>query len=499
MPSLSQFILLELEPSQLLFVVVFLGLGCLVCKAFYNALLHPLRKYPGPKLWAVSRIPYALMILSGKSHKKIFELHQKYGNVVRVAPDELSFVSSEAWKDVMGHRKHGQGENGKDPVFWQTQPRSVIAASRENHGRMRKILSHGFSAQSMIEQQPLIQKYVNLLIQRLHENCEDGKRPLDMVTWYNWTTFDIIGDLTFGEPFGCLEGSYYHPWVKFVFDRVKGAAIMTVLRRFPLGTTLLKAFMPKRLLKNFHAHLDLTKEKVAKRMQMGSQRSDFMDAMMKADNKQELSHAEIVDNSSLLIIAGSETTATTLSGVTFLLSTHPEVLKKLTEEVRSSFTCEDDIDLLSVQKLTYMMAVLNESFRIYPPVPTAIPRKTQAGGDTICGQYVPEDTLIGIWQWAIYHSPSNFTLPDSFVPERWLGDPRFTDNSNDALQPFSFGPRNCIGKNLAYAEMRLILARVIWNFNMEINTDSMGWLEQNEAYFLWQKPALYMHLTPRTV
>ncbi|KAM5520500.1 cytochrome P450 [Fusarium oxysporum f. sp. phaseoli] len=286
MLSLNQFAPLRLGPIQLLLAFVSLGFGYLVYKAFFNAFLHPLRNYPGPKLWAVSGIPRARMILSGEAHKKILELHQKYGDVVRVSPNELSYVSSEAWKDIMGHRKHGQGENGKDPVFWQTQPQSVIAANRENHGRMRKILSHGFSAQSMLEQQPLIQKYVNLLIQRLHENCDDGQRPLDMVTWYNWTTFDIIGDLTFGEPFGCLENSYYHPWVKFVFDRVKGATMITNLSRFPLGKTVVDAFIPKRLLENFHAHLNLTKEKVAKRMQMGRQRSDFMDAMMKADDKQ---------------------------------------------------------------------------------------------------------------------------------------------------------------------------------------------------------------------
>jgi cytochrome P450 len=98
-----------------------------------------------------------------------------------------------------------------------------------------------------------------------------------------------------------------------------------------------------------------------------------------------------VDNSSLLIIAGSETTATTLSGVTYLLLTHHEILQKTINEVRSSFSCEAEIDLLSVQKLSYMMAVLQETLRIYPPVPATIPRKTQPGGDVICGQYVPEN------------------------------------------------------------------------------------------------------------
>lgn len=101
-----------------------------------------------------------------------------------------------------------------------------------------------------------------------------------------------------------------------------------------------------------------------------------------------------MDNASLLIIAGSETTATTLSGVTYLLLTHPEVLQKTTDEVRSSFSNESEIDLLSVQKLNYMMAALQETLRMYPPVPTAIPRKAQPGGDVICGQYVPENVSI---------------------------------------------------------------------------------------------------------
>lgn len=103
-----------------------------------------------------------------------------------------------------------------------------------------------------------------------------------------------------------------------------------------------------------------------------------------------MTNSELIDNSSLLIIAGSETTATTLSGATYLLTTHPEVLARLSKEVRSTYSSEAEIDLLSVQKLSYMLAVLDETLRIYPPVPTAIPRITQPGGDVVCGKYMPE-------------------------------------------------------------------------------------------------------------
>lgn len=104
-----------------------------------------------------------------------------------------------------------------------------------------------------------------------------------------------------------------------------------------------------------------------------------------------MSDDEILDNSNLLLAAGSETTATTLSAVTYLLATHPIVYAKLAEEIRTAFTNEDEINLISVQQLKYMTAVLDETFRIYPPVPLAIPRKTPGlkTGQTICGQYLP--------------------------------------------------------------------------------------------------------------
>ena len=96
-------------------------------------------------------------------------------------------------------------------------------------------------------------------------------------------------------------------------------------------------------------------------------------------------------NTSLLIIAGSETTATLLSGVTYLLTTNPEALRRLTEEVRSTFQTEKEIDFTSVSSLQYMLACLDEALRMYPPAPLGLPRQTPKGGATIAGHYVPED------------------------------------------------------------------------------------------------------------
>lgn len=157
---------------------------------------------------------------------------------------------------------------------------------------------------------------------------------------------------------------------------------------------------------------------------------------------------EIEATSSILIIAGSETTATLLSGATYLLLQHPRVLETLTREIRSSFQAENDINFQNVAQLPYLHAVLEESLRLYPPVPSTFPRRTPSPGEMVCGRFVPEKTSVGVHQWATYRSERNFRDAESFIPERWLdgADARFADDDKKAFQPFSFGPRNCLGK-----------------------------------------------------
>lgn len=96
-------------------------------------------------------------------------------------------------------------------------------------------------------------------------------------------------------------------------------------------------------------------------------------------------------NSSTLVAAGSETTATLLSGLTFYLLTNPHTMKTLTEEVRSAFKSDEEIDFSSANNLPYLRACIEEALRIYPPTPSGLPRVVPKGGATICGQYVPED------------------------------------------------------------------------------------------------------------
>ncbi|KAH6647193.1 cytochrome P450 [Truncatella angustata] len=472
--------------------------GYFVCLAIYRVLLHPLRAFPGPISHRVSNFPRAFQSTRGELGFHVADLHRKYGPVVRLGPNELAFSDPQAWKDIYGHRTPGQEEFPKYLKFYKPfddMPSSVISADRNEHSALRRQLAHGFSERSMRGQEPIIGEYVDLLIQKLRANCEGGTKPLNMRNWLNWATFDIVGDLGFGSPFGCLDSSDYHPWVRLITDNIKQGALLNALQSVG-GRPIVQFLKNQGLLKRRDQHQALVKEKLAQRMELGVERPDLIEGLIHKKEELGLDLGQLQMNASLLIIAGSETTATLLSGAVFLLTTNPSVLKTLTEEVRSAFSNDEEITLLSVGKLQYMLACLNETLRHYPPVGIGLPRQSPKGGAMVAGHFIPEGTVTAVWQWAINHDPNHWTKPMEFHPERFLNDPIFKGDKLDAMQPFSMGPRNCIGRNLAYAEMRLILAKIIYNFDMRIADESRGWLETQKMYGLWDKPPLEIFLSP---
>jgi cytochrome P450 len=213
-------------------------------------------------------------------------LHEKYGPVVRISPNHLSYTDARAWKDIYGHRLGSHGEMSEMPKTIAFSrpiadvPTSIINADREEHQRFRRALSNGFSEISMRKQEPMIMKYVNLLMDRLHREGQGGKKALHMEAWYNWATFDIIGDLVFGESFGCLQNVHYHPWVEFVTEAIQAGAFMTALSY--LGFSWLVQLMfrsgGKKVLRSINKSTDTM---VANRLKMTNERNDLFEGFVK--------------------------------------------------------------------------------------------------------------------------------------------------------------------------------------------------------------------------
>ncbi|KAK1597519.1 cytochrome P450 [Colletotrichum navitas] len=515
---------------------LFIGFTVLYTASYiiYNLFFHPLRRFPGPLAMRATRAAYCYRLWRGKLSFDMLELHRQYGDVVRVAPDELAFADPSAWKDIMGHRTAGGvsgvktlPEFGKAASFYRPLPGfppDIITADEQEHAMLRKQLGPGFSDRNLREQEPVIMKYVDLFIQKMREaakGCQgpghgDGdeavagkngirpepkqEQPVDLTLWYNYITFDIIGDLAFSESFGCLESERLHPWVKTLFLMVRTGVALQTANHFPMLRRLITVALSTRVMRErMQNHLDMTMQKLLRRVELGERegpQNDIIEALLKKRKEWGLSLRQVDSNGNIIIIAGSETTATLLSGVTYLLIKHPEKMRKVVGEVRAAFEREEEINLTSVNSLTYMMACLDEAMRIYPPVPTGLPRTVPEGGATILGEFVPEKMTVSIHQWAMYHNEKNFKDPFVFHPERFLGDLKYASDRREAFQPFHVGPRNCLGRSLAYFEIKTVLAKLLWNFDLELAEDSEEWMETQKIYTIWEKGPLHVYLRP---
>lgn len=361
----------------------------------YRLWFHPLSSYPGPKLWAASTIPYVYTSgVAGSAVHKIDKFHRKYGPIVRIGPNRLVLDGSIAWPQIYAHRSGSKLEYEKTPgVFAEGIDISIIAAPHDVHRRQRRQLGHAFSDTAMYEQEPTLKKYIDLLSKRVREHAVAGK-SMNIIQWLNFTTFDVIGDLALGEPFGSLEGSTYHPWVLGIFKGIRADSFLWACRNYPTFAPLLIGLFGRgqKEVGDMARHLAWTKG--GARMALGEEpkgRRDFMTYMLRKnrDGEPGMSPVEIMANSISLILAGSETTASALSGFFFYLGMTPRVKQLVMEEIRSTFQDESEIEMKSVAKLEYLHATLQEILRVYPPAAITPSRDAPAGAE-IEGKYIPE-------------------------------------------------------------------------------------------------------------
>ncbi|KAL7809258.1 cytochrome P450 [Trichoderma gracile] len=492
---------------QLLGIFVGMFISWRAGVAIYNVWFHPLSKFPGSTHMAAFYLPYMYdSFIRGTMHNTIRKLHHEYGPIVRVGPNHLAIDGSVGWPDVYGH-KAGQEEFGKVPEFlFQGDTTALIAAPKDVHRRQRRQLAHAFSGSALRSQETVMKQYVDLLMSRFADRADTGE-SFNVIKWFDFTTFDIIGHLYHSEPFHCLESNGYHPWVSAFFDGFRGDSYRRFLNQFPLAHEIVKRLRIVRDLNSSTDNRDYIVEKAQARIKQGDFAiegyRDFVAFMLKQNRDGEFGffEPEILASSPLVITAGSETTASSLSALVFYLGSNSVAYERLTEEIRSAFSTEEEITLNSTQRLEYLHACIEEVLRVYPPVPETPPR--QSPGGMIDGKWVPKGTLVTVFQMATYHNPKHWAEPDSYLPERWLPtthalyDDKFKNDNRATFKPFSYGPRDCLGKNLAYSEMRLILARLLFEFDFQLVPGQEGWHDALRTFLIWERMPLKIYLKKR--
>ncbi|KAK1138450.1 hypothetical protein N8T08_002506 [Aspergillus melleus] len=458
-----------------------------------NLWFHPLAEYPGPLLWRAFRLPFLLAMMQGELPHRIRRLHEQYGDVVRVAPDELSFIDAAAWRDI-----YTRGRDFVRPDEYKDQPpgktaANLIACSETKHAQFRRILAPGFSERYAAEQEPFVQSYIDRLFAKLDERSD-----VDVVEWINYLAFDIIGDLTWGSSFGCLDGLTYHPWIQTV-SQFKAAIIVGGLKFYPAVYSFLMAITPASALNEVMEMWKVTEQQVRNRVASGVTRPDLVGTMLqssKATGGEAMSPEEMEVNAMMIVAAGSESITTVITGVINHLLRDPKTHQTLVNILRSTFITEKEITASSLKNIPYLNGVLNEGMRLCPTIPDSMRRRVPAAGANIAGQFVSGGMVVSVPPWATYRSSRNFTRPNEFAPERWLdGATRSDEFKGDvkaAFNPFSLGPHNCPGQNLAWLELRLILARLLWRYDLSTPpaTELPEWESQGIWWFWDKKPAM---------
>jgi cytochrome P450 len=180
---------------------------------------------------------------------------------------------------------------------------------------------------------------------------------------------------------------------------------------------------------------------------------------------------ELEGDSLSFIGAGADTVATTLSAIFFYLVRHPSKLAKVNSELRETFESLDQIRSgPKLDSCNYLDACIEETLRLSPAVLSQLPREVMKGGIMVDDHFVPEGMVVGVPAYVVHHNKTTFPEPWSFRPERWLaaGDvsKEQVKRAQEAMCAFSLGPRGCVGKKLAYMEIRIAVASLLWFYDL---------------------------------
>ena len=368
---------------------------------------------------------------------------------------------------------------------------------RAEHTRKRKVVSHTFSAKSVSQFEPYIHGNLELFVKQwdsLIKNTTqaDGSIHLDCLKWFNYLAFDVIGDLAFGAPFGMLAAGAdiaeirasptsppeYAPAIEILNRRGEVSATIGCLPEIkPYASWLPDPFFSQgqAAVKSL-AGIAIARVKDRLENPPPVTRKDLLERLMEGrDEKGEpLGREELTAEALTQLIAGSDTTSNSSCALLFHAVRTPGVMQKLQAELDKAIPDYIDVPTFDMVKdLPYLGAVINEALRYHSTSGIGLPRQIpdDSQGITLLGHYFPPGTVLSVPTYSIHHS-TEIWGPDAedFKPERWEN---LTTRQKNAFIPFSYGPRSCVGRNVAEMEMKLILATWARRFDVFLRQDYM--------------------------
>ncbi|KAF5987673.1 pisatin demethylase cytochrome P450 [Fusarium coicis] len=326
--------------------------------------------------------------------------------------------------------------NFKGPWYNIEQPAISLQMSRDknDHARRRRAWDRAFSSKALRDYEPRVVKYTSQLLDRLVQTQDI---PIDIAKWFKFYSFDTMGDLAFGQSFNMLIDGAKHPFMTLVESHMAMAgAFSQLIWMFPL-------FRAMPLLGREDAIFQKWLEIKVRHQEQNKSDLPNIFSWLLEDYKSQLHPKEqdwlnLQADMQLIAVAGSDTTSVTLTCLFHLLATNKDACVRLQEEIDNLFSSFSQPIHSSFSKLTYLQACIDETLRLFPPVPSGLQRMTPAEGLRVGDIFIPGDTIVTVPSYTLYRDERYFTSPDDFVPERWTTKPEMVKNES-VFAPFSVG------------------------------------------------------------
>ena len=390
-------------PSLMLspvWLVVAITVGYLFARAVYNVFFHPLAKVPGPFLASLTTKWIDIHDIAGCKALTVAPIHERFGPVVRIGPDELSFSDPALLKEIYGQATPYMKSALYSHLGVGTHDGIFDTQDREVHKRRRKLLSHVFAASSVNTCEPIIADHIRRLLSWIEKDSKMvPPQPTDVFIWFRMLSFDIAGSLFFGASFNALSSPTPPAYLDSLDAHFQGAGIrwhmpyvlsLTSWLPIPSWQHFLKAS------ERLHAYGQTAfHDYVSRYGRDGSNsRVDLLKKVIAGTDSKEvapLTDEEIICEAGTMIIGGTDTTSIVLTYLFWELARHPVWQDKLRDEFRANnVVFKDGVpSWQQVQSLEILDAVITEGLRLHPPAPGGLLRVVPKEGAELAGVRVP--------------------------------------------------------------------------------------------------------------
>ncbi|KAF5006431.1 hypothetical protein FDECE_7191 [Fusarium decemcellulare] len=424
--------------------------------ALFSAATSPLRSIPGPWHSRFTSLVLKWHILVGRRIHYVDSLHQKYGPVVRVSPDEVAISDLEAFSQI---HKIGSGfikSAWYDTLRFGREPGIFFMRNPHQHAARRRLFARAFSNNSLrTHWEPEIRQKAELAVVKIKEDAQAG--GADILKWWTLMATDVIAHLSFGESFHMLELGKQTPYI----DAIQAALLCGVVRNELSWIYPLLQHLPFKKLRDIMNADNVVYDHGAIAVRNMRSASDglstanlFSQMLGEADGqeKTEITDSTVRTEAGNLIVAGSDTTAVTLTYLVWAVLKQPQLQAELEREVCG---LSPDLTFEELKNAPLLNSVIEETLRLYGAAPGALPRVVPEKGLSVGGHFIPSDTVVSTQAYTLHRDSTIFQDAQKFNGYRFMDKSQLSAAQKTAMSPFGAGSRICIGLHLAWMELRL--------------------------------------------